>query len=110
MNRPLLNRIINPGVQWWIAIPCNVVAGFALVLLVIDPIRNLTMAIGLLGPAAIVLYGTRSQAGVAGNGCPLRTRGTCPPDRNKSLRTRRVPSTTDLSFDAVSRSPAKASV
>jgi hypothetical protein len=37
MSRPFLARIINPGVQWWIAIPCNVVAGFALVLLVLTP-------------------------------------------------------------------------
>jgi hypothetical protein len=58
MSRPLLARIINPGVQWWIAIPCNIAAGIALVLLVIDPVGNLIAAIGLLGPAAIVLYGT----------------------------------------------------
>jgi hypothetical protein len=58
MSRPLLARIINPGVPWWIAVPCNVVAGIALALLVIDPVGNLTAALGLLVPAAILLYGT----------------------------------------------------
>jgi hypothetical protein len=36
-NRPLQARVVNPGVPWWIAAPCNVVAGVALVLLVLDP-------------------------------------------------------------------------
>jgi hypothetical protein len=58
MSRPLLTRINNPGVPWWVAVPCNVLAGAALVLLVFDPERYLTAALALLGPAAIALYGT----------------------------------------------------
>jgi hypothetical protein len=58
MSRPLLARIINPAVPWWIAIPCNVIAAVALVLLAIDSERNLTAALGLLVPGAIALYGT----------------------------------------------------
>jgi hypothetical protein len=45
-------------VPWWVAVPCNVLAGIALVLLVLDPDRNLPPALWLLGPAAVVLYGT----------------------------------------------------
>jgi hypothetical protein len=58
MTRPLLVRIINPGVPWWVAVPYNFLAGAALALLALDPDRNLTVALVLLGPAAIVLYGT----------------------------------------------------
>jgi hypothetical protein len=58
MSRPLLARIINPGVQWWVAVPCNILAGAALVALAIDSERNLTAALCLLGPAPIALYGT----------------------------------------------------
>jgi hypothetical protein len=28
----LLARIVNPGVPWWVALPCNVLAGTAVVL------------------------------------------------------------------------------
>jgi hypothetical protein len=58
MSRPLLERIINPDVPWWVAMPCNVLAGAALVLPLVDPIRYLTAAPVLLGPMAIALYGT----------------------------------------------------
>jgi hypothetical protein len=57
-NRPLLYRIVNPGVPWWVAIPCNVAAGIALVLLAIDPDKYLPVAIAILLPATIMLYGT----------------------------------------------------
>jgi hypothetical protein len=57
-NRSLLARVVNPGVPWWIAVPCNVVAGTALVLLLLDPAANLTRALGLLSLAAVALYGT----------------------------------------------------
>jgi hypothetical protein len=36
MSRPLLARIINPGVPWWVAVPCNFLAGAALALLALD--------------------------------------------------------------------------
>jgi hypothetical protein len=57
-NRPLLARIINPGVPWWVAVPCNGLAAIALVLLLLDPDGNLPLALWLLGPAALALYGT----------------------------------------------------
>ena len=57
-NRSLLARVLNPGVPWWIALPCNVIARAALVLLLIDPDGNLAIALALLGPAAVGLYGT----------------------------------------------------
>ena len=53
MSRPLLARISNPGVPWWVAVPCNVVAGVVLVLLIHDGERNLPAALVLLGQAAI---------------------------------------------------------
>jgi hypothetical protein len=56
-NRPLLARVVNPGVTWWIAVPCNILAGAALELLFLDPARNLTATLALLGPAAGILYG-----------------------------------------------------
>lgn len=58
MSRPLLARIVNPGVPWYVAIPCNALAGAALALLALDPSRNLTAALAILIPAAITLYGT----------------------------------------------------
>jgi hypothetical protein len=58
MSRPLLARIVNPGVPWWIAIPCNGLAGAALALLLLNPADNLTLALLLLCPAALALYGT----------------------------------------------------
>jgi len=54
----LLARVVNPGVPWWVALPCNALAGIALVLLILDPHYNLTWALALLGPAALALYGT----------------------------------------------------
>ncbi len=57
-NRPLLACVLNPGVQWWVAVPCNVLAGIALVVLVLDSAHNLIAALALLGTAAIALYGT----------------------------------------------------
>ena len=57
MGRPLLARIVNPGVPWWIAVPCNVLAVTAVILVVIDSDHNLTAALVLLGLAAITLYG-----------------------------------------------------
>jgi hypothetical protein len=57
-QRPLIERILLPGGPWWIALPCNLLAGVAIVLLVIDPDGNLPMALALLGPAALILYAT----------------------------------------------------
>ena len=57
-NLPLLARIINPGVPRWVALPCNVLAACALVLLLLDPDGNLPTALALLAPAAVALYGT----------------------------------------------------
>jgi hypothetical protein len=62
-NRPLLARVINPGVPWWVAVPCNVLAGIALVLLALDPADNLVWPLALLGPAA-ALCGTALPAPV----------------------------------------------
>lgn len=56
-DRPWLARVVNPGVRWWVALPCNLVAGLALVYLIINP-GNLAIPLALLGPAAILLYGT----------------------------------------------------
>ena len=53
--RPLA-RVINPGVRWWLAVPCNLLACAPLLLLVLDPAANLSVA--LLGVAAVALYGT----------------------------------------------------
>jgi hypothetical protein len=53
-----LSRVVNRGVPWPLAVTCNVLAGAALVLLVIDPGSNLFPALLLLGPATVVLYGT----------------------------------------------------
>jgi hypothetical protein len=58
MSRPLLSRIVNPGVPWWVAVPCNVAGALVLALLAWDPMRNLGLAIAILIPAAIALYGT----------------------------------------------------
>jgi hypothetical protein len=41
----------------WIAIPCNVIAAVALVPLAFDPDGNLALALALLIPAAVALYG-----------------------------------------------------
>src|SRR5215467_8461074 len=57
-NRPLLAGIVNPGVSWFVAIPCNAVGGVGLVLLLHNRARNLPLALTLLIPAAIALYGT----------------------------------------------------
>jgi hypothetical protein len=50
---------------WWIAVPCNLLAEAALVLLFIDSDRNLPAALGLLVPAAIALYGDGARKLVA---------------------------------------------
>jgi hypothetical protein len=55
-KRTLLSRIVNPGVPWFVAVPCNAVGGVALLLL-LKPTRNLPLALSLLIPAAIALYG-----------------------------------------------------
>ena len=57
-SRPWLVRVVNPGVPWWVVLPCNVLAGLALILLALNPDENPKMALLLLGPAAIALYGT----------------------------------------------------
>ena len=46
----LLAGVINPGVPWWLAVPCNLLAGAALLLLVLDPTANLSVALALFGP------------------------------------------------------------
>jgi hypothetical protein len=55
-NHPLIVRFLNPGVPWWVAIPCNVLACVALVLLIQNPANNLPL--WLLGTAVVALYGT----------------------------------------------------
>ena len=57
-NRPLPARIVNPGVPWYVALPCNIIAPAAIVLLAIDPVENLGVALALLVPGAVALYGT----------------------------------------------------
>ena len=57
-TRHWLAHILNPGVPWWFAVPCNVLSGAAIVLLLIDSGRNLIPALGLLVPTAIALCGT----------------------------------------------------
>jgi hypothetical protein len=52
-----LARVLNPGVPWWVAIPCNVVAGAALALVILDPVENLATALALLVPTSAALYG-----------------------------------------------------
>jgi hypothetical protein len=61
-DRPLLFRIVNPGVPWWVAVPCNILAGIALLLLAIDPAGYLVTALTILVPAAIALYGTAGRS------------------------------------------------
>jgi hypothetical protein len=56
-HRPLLVRLIIPGMPWWVALPCDRLALAALVRLLLDPDDNLVQALELLLPAAIVLYG-----------------------------------------------------
>jgi hypothetical protein len=56
-KRPWLERVLNPGVLWWVAIPCNALAGVALVLLLLDPAGNFAVALWLLVPAWVVLFG-----------------------------------------------------
>jgi hypothetical protein len=56
-HRHLLLRIINPGVPWYVAVVCTIVAGVALLLLALNP-HDLTPALVLLVPAAALLYGT----------------------------------------------------
>jgi hypothetical protein len=51
--RPLLVRIVLPGVPWYIAVPCNVLAAGALAFLILDPHDNLPWALALLVPAVI---------------------------------------------------------
>jgi hypothetical protein len=53
-----LGRVLNPGVPSRVAIPCNLLAGAALILVTIHPAENLTLAVALLVPAAVALYGT----------------------------------------------------
>ena len=66
-GRPMLAPIVNPGVPWWIAVPCNVLAGAALVLLVLDSEGNLTAALVLLDLAATGLYGMALAYWFCGN-------------------------------------------
>ena len=53
-----LVRVLNPGVPAWVAIPCNVLAAVVLVLLVLNPVDNLTLALALLAVTCLALYGT----------------------------------------------------
>jgi len=57
-SRPLPVRIINPRVPWWIKIPSDALAVTALIFLAINPDNFLPMALGMLGLAAVILYGT----------------------------------------------------
>jgi hypothetical protein len=58
MSRPLLARILNPGVPWPIALLCNLAGALVLVLLALDPAGNLGLAVVILIPTVIALYGT----------------------------------------------------
>jgi hypothetical protein len=58
MHRPLLAPILNPGVPWPIALLCNLAGALVLVLLALDPEGNLGLAVVVVIPAAIALYGT----------------------------------------------------
>ncbi len=40
-DRPLLIRVFNPNVPWWVAAPCNLLGGVVIVLLLLDPDRIL---------------------------------------------------------------------
>jgi hypothetical protein len=57
-SRHWLVRIVNPGVPWPVAMACNVAAAVALVLLALDSDGNLWLAVTILIPGAILLYGT----------------------------------------------------
>jgi hypothetical protein len=58
-TRPLLSRIaVNPGMPWFVAVPCNFIGGVGLVLLLLNSVDNLSLALWLLIPTAIVFYGT----------------------------------------------------
>jgi hypothetical protein len=46
--------MINPSVPWWFAVPCNALAGSAVVLLFLD---YFNIAMALLVLAALTLYG-----------------------------------------------------
>jgi hypothetical protein len=58
MRRSLLARIINPGIPWPIALLCNLAGALVLVLLALDPAGNLGLAVVILIPAVVALYGT----------------------------------------------------
>jgi hypothetical protein len=49
--------MVIPGVPWWIAVPCNVAAAVAIMLLILDPHDNLPIALAVFIPAAVFLYG-----------------------------------------------------
>ena len=55
-NRLCLSAFSILAIPWWVAIPCNVLACIALVLLIRNPTSNLPL--WLLGTAAVALYGT----------------------------------------------------
>ena len=57
-KRPLLARMVNPGVPAWLAVTCNAIAVAALVSLIVNPTDNLVAALAMLAPAALALYGT----------------------------------------------------
>jgi hypothetical protein len=62
-----LVRVVNPGVPWWVVLPCNVLAGLALILLALNPDENLKMALLLLGRPPLPCMGQRwSSLGVNG--------------------------------------------
>jgi hypothetical protein len=49
---------VNPGVPWFVAIPCTVLAGLALVLLALDPHDTLPIALDVLIAATVASCGT----------------------------------------------------
>src|SRR5262249_26477045 len=51
-DRPILARILSPAVPWFIAVPCNMLAGAALAVMRVEPQGNLEMGLALLLPAA----------------------------------------------------------
>jgi hypothetical protein len=57
-RRPLLIRVLNPGVPWWTAVLCNVLTLVALVLLALDPFDNLIGRSRCSARPPWALYGT----------------------------------------------------
>ena len=50
-----LYKILNPGVPWWVALPCNAICAVGLGFAIAE---DLTTALAVLLSGAVALYGT----------------------------------------------------